>query len=408
MAIKMDEYEKIRYMKEVERVSQREAAKRLGLSRNTVRRYWNGETVPWERRCGSGRKNDVVTEEVKAFIRSCIKEDEESGLKKQHHTARRIFTRLVDELGFEGGESTIRRAVAEQKQVPRDAFVPLEYSPGEAIQVDWGEARIFLGGKKLTINMWCMRECYSGEFFCRAYYRQNEESFLEGMREGIEHFGGAPHKMIFDNARVAVKEGFGAYAKATDKYSAMAAHYAFRPVFCNVASGHEKGLVEGLVGFVRRNTLVPVPQVDSLDELNRLFDDKARAYLEHVIDGKKESVGVRGEAARAGLIALPPYRFDTTKTSVVKADDFSLVRFDSNRYSVPVRYAGREVTVKGSVNSVSIIFRGEDIAVWERDYSRGAVHYRLEQWYFLHACFSCHAFEQFRVIRLEQFWVKVG
>ena len=50
-----------------------------------------------------------------------------------------------------------------QKQVPRDAFVPLEYSPGEAIQVDWGEARFFLGGKKLTINMWCMRECYSGD-----------------------------------------------------------------------------------------------------------------------------------------------------------------------------------------------------------------------------------------------------
>ena len=57
MAIKMDEYEKIRYMKEVERVRQREAAKRLGLSRNTVRRYWDGETVPWERRSGSGRKN---------------------------------------------------------------------------------------------------------------------------------------------------------------------------------------------------------------------------------------------------------------------------------------------------------------------------------------------------------------
>lgn len=89
---------------------------------------------------------------------------------------------------------------------------------------------------------------------------------------------------------------------------------------------------------------------------------------------------VTAETARAGLIALPPYRFDTTKTSVVKADDFSLVRFDSNRYSVPVRYAGREVTVKGSGNSVCIIFRGEDIAVWERDYSRGAVHYRLEHY----------------------------
>ena len=66
-----------------------------------------------------------------------------------------------------------------------------------------------------------MRECHSGDIFVSAFYRQNEESFLEGIVKGLEHFGGTPQKIIFDNARVAVKEGFGYHAKATDKYLSL-------------------------------------------------------------------------------------------------------------------------------------------------------------------------------------------
>ena len=118
-------------------------------------------------------------------------------------------------------------------------------------QIDWGETTVFLKGVKTKVNIWCMRECYSADIFVMAFMRQNEESFLEGILNGFEYFGGVPKKLIFDNAKVAVKDGFGANAVATDKYKAMAAHYAFTPVFCNVAQGHEKRLGRRVGGLFK-------------------------------------------------------------------------------------------------------------------------------------------------------------
>ena len=380
MAISVEEYGKIRYLKEIEGLSQRAVAERLGMSRNTVKRYWYGNVVPWERKEGSGRKNDVITDEVRAFVTACLVEDEESGLKKQKHTARRIYDRLVDEHDFHGCESSIRTLVAELKQQPKNAFVPLEYYPGEAIQVDWGEATVFLSGEKTKINLWCMRECYSDDFFCCAFYRQNEESFLEGMRAGLEHFSGVPRKIIFDNARVAVKEGFGVHAKVTERYLAMASHYAFKPVFCNIASGNEKGLVEGLVGFVRRNALVPVPRVKNIEELNIILLNVSLKYRDHTIKGKLISVGESVPIYQSSLTPLPPFRFDITKTLQLKVDSFALVRFDFNKYSVPYVYSGKTVTAKGSGNIVRFLSNNIEIASFPRDYGRGNIHYELNHY----------------------------
>ena len=380
MAIAVEEYGKIRYLKEIEGLSQRAVAGRLGISRNTVKRYWHGNAVPWERKEGSGRKSNVITDDVKAFATACLAEDEESGLKKQRHTARRIFDRLVEEQGFKGCESSVRALVAELKQQPKNTFVPLEYYPGEAIQVDWGEATVFLSGEKKIINLWCMRECYSDDFFCCAFYRQNEESFLEGMRAGLEHFGGTPKKIIFDNARVAVKDGFGVHAKTTDRYFAMASHYAFKPVFCNIAAGNEKGLVEGLVGFVRRNSLVPVPRVNNIDDLNTILLNASLRYRNHTIKGKLISVGESVPMYQSGLTPLPPFRFDIAKTLQLKVDSFALVRFDYNKYSVPYVYSGKTVTVKGSGNIVRFLSKNLEIASFPRDYGRGNVHYELNHY----------------------------
>ena len=204
--------------------------------------------------------------------------------------------------------------------------------PAEAVQVDWGEATIILGGCKQKITIWCMRECFSGDIFVTAFYRQKEESFLEGIVTGLEHFGGTPQKIIFDNARVAVKEGFGHHAKATDKYQSLSAHYSFRPVFCNPAQGHEKGLVEGLVGLVRRNAFVPMPNISTLEELNEKLLEYCERYRDHKMQGKSMTVGEMAENCKERWIPLPPFRFDTSNTIQVKADDFSLVRFDHNKY----------------------------------------------------------------------------
>jgi len=380
VAIEVDIYEKIRYLHEHEGLSQRRIATILGVSRNTVKRYFDGSHVPWERQGTSGRNKYVVTDKVIEFIESCLTEDETEKIKKQKHTARRIYDRLVTEKGFTGGESTIREIVSQLKDKQTKVFIPLSYDPGEAIQVDWGEATVYLAGNKTKFNLWCMRECYSADIFCKAFYRQNEESFLEGQVSGLEYFGGAPHKVIFDNAKVAVKEGFGVHAKIQDRYAALSAHYAFKAEFCNIAAGHEKGLVEGLVGWVRRNIFVPIPRVETIEELNAEILQRCLKYRKHKIKGREQIVGMMSQSASARMAQLPKFKFDPSKSIIAGVDYFSTVRFDYNNYSVPVKYAGKEVTIKGYGNEISIMYRNLEIAHYPRCYKRGETKYKLEHY----------------------------
>jgi transposase len=148
VAIEVEIYEKIRYLHEREGLSQRKIATLLGVSRNTVKRYFDGANVPWERQGTSGRSRYVATDKVLEFVKSCLAEDETENIKKQKHTAKRIYDRLVAEKDFSGGESTIRKIVAELKAKQSKVFIPLSYDPAEAIQVDWGEGTCTLEAKR--------------------------------------------------------------------------------------------------------------------------------------------------------------------------------------------------------------------------------------------------------------------
>lgn len=83
-----------------------------------------------------------------AFVQQCLDEDSQCGSKKQHHTSKRIYDRLVEECEFTGGETTVRRLVKELREKEQEAFVPLAFPPGDALQIDWGEATVWLGGTK--------------------------------------------------------------------------------------------------------------------------------------------------------------------------------------------------------------------------------------------------------------------
>lgn len=380
MAIQVSQYEKIRFLYEQEHMSIRWIARELHCSRDTVRKYIEGGSVPWERKPGSGRRS-IITEEVDRFIDSCLAEDEHENLRKQKHTAKRIHDRIQEELGLNIAESTIRKAVAQKREKQKSVFVPLVFRPGEAMQIDWGSAKTYVSGERLDINYFCMRECSSGAMFTMAFMRQNEESFLEAIQSGLEFFGGAPRRIIFDNAKVGVKEGFGKYARPQDRYAELAAHYAFRTDFCNPAEGHEKGLVENLVEYVRNNFLVPVPKVASLAELNRRLAEKCGNYnRDHKIRGREYTVAQMLEASRQAFIPLPPYRYDTSRTQKAAVSDFSLVRFDSNLYSVPYRLAGCPVTVKGYGLTVEIWHQNKKVACHERRFGKGHTSYRLEHY----------------------------
>lgn len=247
MVITVEIYKQIRKMR-LDGMSQRQIAATLHISRNTVKKYWDGDSVPWERKDYS-REASVLTEDVVAFVRRCLDEDAQLKSRKQHYTAKRIYDRLVAERGFTGGETTIRWLVKELREKSQEAFVPLIFPAGDALQIDWGEATVYLDGAKTIVNLFCARLCYSGAPMVLAYRRQNEESFLDALVQVFQYFGGVPKRVIFDNGKVAVKDGFGAHARKQAGYAALAAHYGFEAVFCNPASGKRKGSGRRLSGL---------------------------------------------------------------------------------------------------------------------------------------------------------------
>lgn len=382
MIIEVDLYSQIRTLYE-EGESQRSIAKRLGIARQTVKKYCDGSTHPEVRKAYS-RAHSVVTDDVKTFIVSCLRQDQEENVIKQKHSAKRIYDRLVSEKSFAGSYSTIREAVKQlrvEQIVPPQADIPLEYDPGDAIQIDWGEATIYLNNQKTKVNFFCGRLCYSCDIFVQAFFSQNMESFLEAQQLMFDHFNGIPKRLIFDNAKVAVSEGFGLHAKATKGYKSFAAHYAFQTDFCNIASGNEKGLVENLVGYARRNFMVPIPRVKTIAELNEQLLKDCLNYREiHKVGSRAGTVKERYATDRHYLKKIPVYRYDTSRKATPTVGDYSTVRFDRNDYSVPVRYLRKDMTVKGYANEIRIYHEGELVAVFDRLYGIGKTEYRLEHY----------------------------
>lgn len=362
--------------------SQRSIAKRLGVSRPTVKKYCEGAIMPGVRK-EYLRTPSVITPDIKSFIRSCLDEDKEEGIRKQTHTAKRIYDRLVSEKEFAGSYSIVRRVVHEMKAqyVPAQADMPLEYDPGDAIQIDWGEATIYLRGERKTVQIFCGRLCYSCDIFVMACLNQNAESFLEAQQQMFDYFGGVPKRLIFDNGKVGVKEGFGLHAVAQDYYRMFSAHYVFTTDFCNIASGNEKGLVENLVGYSRKNFLVPVPRVDSMDSLNeQLLDSCLRYRNTHKVQGRSQSVQDMYLTDKACLHPVAPYRYETARIAMPTVGDYSTVRFDRNEYSVPVRFLRKAVTVKGYANKVEILCDRDTVVTYERLSGQGKTAYKLEHY----------------------------
>lgn len=381
MVTSVEIYKEIRRLQLGGVTSQRQAAKLLGISRNTVKKYWDGNAVPWEHQSYE-RVSAVMTPEVIAFITACLDEDERENIKKQRHTARRIYQRLKEECGFTGSESSVRRTVHDMRAMRKatQVYVPLRFAPGDSIQIDWGEATVYMNGEKVKVNLFCARMCHSCAPYVIAYYRQNLESFLDAIIHTFQYFGGVPRRLIFDNARVAVKSGFGAHAAAQDDYKQLSAHYGFEPVFCNPSSGNEKGLVENLVGYIRRNVCVPLPRVKDLDELNGKLLEKCTQYLEHQVEGRPNKVGVMLAEDRKCLQPMPRYVPDVSKKLYPVVSRYSTVTVETNRYSVPCCYCGKQAVVKAFPNHIEVWIGNKLVARHERLFGRREEHLDLQHY----------------------------
>ncbi|WP_245842336.1 IS21 family transposase [Parageobacillus galactosidasius] len=269
--IKMAQFHYIKFLHEVEGLSQRQIAQKLGISRNTVSKYLKQNEAPTTIRrqnSYSGKEYSDETKRVLPIIDQWL-EDDLKRWGKQRHTAARIYRRLVDEYDFKGSESNIRKVVAKRKKKLQEVFIPLDFQLGHQFQFDWGEADIILQGRTQRIYLFCMQLSASRMRFVRAYLHEKQVAFLDGFVHAFEFFGGVPIEGGFDNLKTAVVKILqGRDRLEQDAFLALQTHYLFKAEFCNVRSGNEKGRVEVTVGYVRRNALVPLPDVQSLEELN--------------------------------------------------------------------------------------------------------------------------------------------
>jgi len=248
--------------------------------------------------------------------------------------------------------------------------VPLSHPPGEA-QMDFGFAEVVIGGKPVTAAVFVMTLPHSDAFFVRAYPKECTESFQDGHVRACTFFGGVPTRISYDNSKIAVASVTGQRGRTpTREFLRLASHYLFDYRFCRVRRPNEKGHVEAMVGFARRNFLVPIPAAESWEALNAELTCRCAADLNRRVRGKEQPKAELLTAERNALRPLPASSFEPRRVEMADANSLSLVRFDGNDYSVPTAYAHHPITVVGGLDEVRLICHDHLVARHRRDWGK--------------------------------------
>ncbi|HXP08655.1 MAG TPA: IS21 family transposase [Acidobacteriaceae bacterium] len=360
-------YAAVRRAVYVEGISEREASRRFGIARKTVHKMLGYSAPP-----GYQRKQPVKRPKLEAFLGVIdqILEADRQQIRKQRHTSKRIFERLRQEHGYTGGYTVVKDYVREQKLQQKEMFVPLSHPPGHA-QVDFGEADIVLNGKIERAHFFAMDLPHSDAAFVMAFPTETSEAFAEGHNQAFAHFGAVPQSIVYDNTKLAVARILGdGTRRRTQTFTELVSHYLFQERFGRPGKGNDKGKVEGLVGYARRNFFVPAPRCTSYAELNERLQAECRLQRERKLRGQSETIGARLERDLASMLALPPVPYEACAKVTTRVTSLSLVRFDRNDYSVPTAFGHRQVLVKGFVDQVVISCGAEEIARHDRSYER--------------------------------------
>jgi transposase len=352
--ITLEQYDQIRRMYYLEEQSGRQIAKALGVSRQTVTRALRADQPPAY--TVSQPRQAPRLGPFKARLEELLTENRHLP-RKQRYTAHKLF-QLIQAEGYCGSEASVQAyAVRWRKANKRPAtFLPLEFEPGQDAQVDWGEAQVILAGVQQTVQVFVMHLSYSRRTFVMTFPAQKQEAFFLGHVRAFEFFGGVPHRLSYDNLSTAVKPLIeGRIREEQRAFVAFRSYYLFESHYCTPAQGHEKGGVEGSVGFTRRNFLVPLPRAVSFEELNGSVLQQCQRDDVRVVDRQTQSIGQLWQAEQPLLRPLPARPFDCCVTRQVHLTPYSQVVYETNRYSVPVEQARRELTLKAYPFHIEIL-----------------------------------------------------
>lgn len=368
---RVEQFERIRGDHHDKEMSIRELAKEYKVHRRTVRQALVSPIPP--ARKTSTRLAPVLGPYVDV-VRSWLEADLDVR-PKQRHTARRVWQRLVEEEHLDVAESSVRALVANLRREINSSIshVPIiqEHPAGEEAEVDFGEFDAIIAGVLMKLWMFVLRLSHSGKAVHIAYANQAQESFLDGHVQAFERLGGVPTKMIrYDNLKPAViRVALGRERLENPRFIAMRSHYMFDSFFCQpgLRGAREKGGVEGEVGRFRRRHLVPVPQFDSIDQLNEFLAAADKRDDDRYITGRVETVGQAASLEIALLHPLPAEGpFEAGSHLSVRIDVKARVCVRQAYYSVPARFAGRPAQVHLGARTVAVYVEGTKVAEHSR------------------------------------------
>ncbi len=298
--------------------------------------------------------------------------------RKQRHSAHRIWTRLVSENEAAVAESTVRQYVRQRRrelgQHRPETMVPQVHEAGDEAEMDLYEAVVQFAWGREKVQFFEMRACHSGASFHWPLRTVHQQAFLEAHVHAFEHFGGVFARIRYDNLAQAVRKVLrGRSRLESERFVVMRSHYGFAAEFCQpgLRGAHEKGGVEGEVGYFRRNHLVPVPEVADWEHLVDHCQFGMNTELSRHVDGRAASIGDHWAAERSQLRPLPADRFDTRLHMTARVDAKSRVSVLRNRYSVPSTLSGMLVEVAADTLAVVMRSGGREVARHRRVYGIG-------------------------------------
>lgn len=390
---KVELFAAIRRDSRIEGLSVRGLARKYGVHRRTVREALSSAwPAPRKRLPPRKSRLDPFKPAIDAILRADL-----DAPRKQRHTAKRIFERLIAEHGLTNSSYprvaeyvSWRRPEIRQEEgrEPAQVFIPQTHRPGAEAEVDFGEVWVDLAGTRVKCHLFALRMSYSGKAVHRISASGGQEAFFEGHVHAFDVLGGIPAEQIrYDNLTSAVSRvlGFSRARVENERWTAFRSHYGIEAFYCQpgLQGAHEKGGVEHEIGRFRRNHLVPVPKVDSLAELNAMIEAWDAADDARRIGSRPRTVGEYFAIEQPLLVPLPDEPFETGRLFTPRVDRFGHITVRMNRYSVPVRLIGRRVRVLLHASEL-VVFDGRH-EVARHDRLTGKLESRLELDHYLEA-----------------------
>jgi transposase len=346
-------------------------ARQVGVHRRSVRQALQSGWPPERQR---PVRSCPRLAPVRPLIDAMLEQDRQAP-RKQRHTAHRIYLRLRTEYPqYPISERRVRQYVRARKTelglLGQTVCIPQSYDWGVEGQVDWYEAVVELAGERQVAQVFVVRSMASGAAYHRAYPRATQQAFLDAHQRAFHYFGGVFRQLRYDNLTSAVKKILrGHQRQETTRFIAFRSHWQFEAAFCTPAQGHEKGGVEGEVGYFRRNHRVPIPQVASWDEFNERLRRACQEDEQRLIQERTLTVGQAVARERPQLLPLQIEDLDLTEEQYCRVDGKGCVQVRTNWYSTPL-LPGTQVRVRVAPMTVAIWHGGQEVACHARCYRR--------------------------------------